>query len=236
MVAEVDAATALVVTVNVTLVAPTGTVTLAGTVAAELLLDSVTCAPPAGAGPFNVTVPVELPVEALPPVTVVGVTPGEGRRTGCGVTGALARGGARGVVDVPVAEVDAPTALVVTVNVPLVAPTGTVTLAGTVAAVLSLDSVTCAPPAGAGPSSVAVPVELLPPVTVVGFTPSEERRTGCGFTVRVAVRVTPLYKAEMVTGVDAATALVVTVNVTLVAPTGTVTLAGTVAAVLLLAS
>src|SRR2546422_11540638 len=100
-----------------------------------------------------------------------------------------------------VAEVDAFTGLVVTVNVTLVAPTGTVTLAGTVAAVLSLDSVTCAPPAGAGPSSVTVPVELLPPVTVVGLSPSEER-PAAGFTVRVAGRVTPLYTAEMVTGVD----------------------------------
>src|SRR2546425_6469048 len=127
-----------------------------------------------------------------------------------------------------VADVGAVTALVLTVNVTLVAPTGTVTLAGTVAAELLLDSETCAPPAGAGPSSVAVPVELLPPVTVVGFTPSEERRTGCGFTVRVAGRVTPLYTAEMVTGVDAATVLVVTVNVVLVAPAGTVTLPGTV--------
>ena len=50
MVAEVDAATALVVTVNGALVAPAGTVTLAGTVAAAVLsLDSETCAPPAGA-------------------------------------------------------------------------------------------------------------------------------------------------------------------------------------------
>src|SRR2546422_8741493 len=75
MVAEVDAVTALVVTVNVTLVAPTGTVTLAGTVAAELLLDSVTCAPPSGAGPFSVTVPVELPAAAPPPGTAAGFTP-----------------------------------------------------------------------------------------------------------------------------------------------------------------
>ena len=91
-----------------------------------------------------------------------------------------------------VTGVEAATALVVAVNVVLLAPAGTVTLPGTVAAGLLLDSVTGAPPAGAGPFSVTVPVELLPPVTVVGFTPSEERRTGFGFTVRVAVRVTPL--------------------------------------------
>src|SRR3989442_10376800 len=95
-----------------------------------------------------------------------------------------------------VAEVDAVTALVVTVNVTLVAPTGTVTLAGTEAAELLLDSVTCAPPAGAGPSSVTVPVELLPPVTVVGLSASEER-PAAGFTVRVAARVTPFEEAVM---------------------------------------
>src|SRR2546426_673048 len=120
-----------------------------------------------------------------------------------------------------VAEVDAATALVVTVNGALVAPAGTVTLAGTVAAaVLSLDSVTCAPPAGAGPSSVAVPVELLPPVTVVGFTPSEERRTA-RFTMRVAGRSTRLKYTEIVASDDAASALMVTVNGALVAPAGT---------------
>src|SRR5207245_7706789 len=91
MVAEVDAATALVVIVNVTLVAPTGTVTLAGTVAAELLLDSATCAPPAGAGPSSVTVPVELLVAVLPLVTVVGVTSSEERRAGLWVTERVAR-------------------------------------------------------------------------------------------------------------------------------------------------
>jgi hypothetical protein len=70
-VTAVEAATALVVTVNVALVALAGTVTLPGTVAAELLLDSVTCAPLAGAGPFSLTVPVG---EAVPPVTLAGLT------------------------------------------------------------------------------------------------------------------------------------------------------------------
>ena len=60
MVTAVDAVTTLVLTVKVALVAPAGTVTLEGTVAAAvLLLESVTCAPPAGAGPLSVTVPVE---------------------------------------------------------------------------------------------------------------------------------------------------------------------------------
>ncbi|HYS23444.1 MAG TPA: hypothetical protein VER56_05875, partial [Candidatus Eisenbacteria bacterium] len=60
MVTAVDAVTVLVLTGKVTLVAPAATVTLAGTLpAAVLLLESVTSAPPDGAGPLNVTVPVE---------------------------------------------------------------------------------------------------------------------------------------------------------------------------------
>ena len=56
---EVD--TGLVATVNVPVVLPAATVTFAGTCAAEALsLASATTAPPAGALPFNVTVPVEL--------------------------------------------------------------------------------------------------------------------------------------------------------------------------------
>ena len=69
MVTVVDAATALVFTGKVALVAPAGTATLEGTLAAPLLLESATCAPPAGAGPLNVTVPVE---DCAPPVTLVG--------------------------------------------------------------------------------------------------------------------------------------------------------------------
>lgn len=77
--------------------------------------------------------------------------------------------------------VDSATALVLTVNVALAAPVATVTLEGTVAAVvLLLESVTCAPPVGAGPLNVTVPVEEFPPVTLVGFSESEERETDAG--------------------------------------------------------
>jgi hypothetical protein len=70
--------------------------------------------------------------------------------------------------------VEPDTGLVVTANVALVAPPATVTLDGTVAAdVLSLDSDTTAPPAGAGPLSVTVPVEEVPPTTVDGLTATE---------------------------------------------------------------
>src|SRR5437773_108259 len=72
MVAAVDAVTALVVIVNVALVAPAATVTLEGTVAAAvLLLESATVAPPAGAAPLNVTVPVE---DCVQPITLVGLS------------------------------------------------------------------------------------------------------------------------------------------------------------------
>lgn len=69
-----------------------------------------------------------------------------------------------------VTELVAPTAPVATVNAALVAPSPTVTLAGTHArAALLLASVTTAPPDGAAPVKVTVPCEELPPVTVVGL-------------------------------------------------------------------
>jgi len=95
-----------------------------------------------------------------------------------------------------VTAADAVTALVLTVKAALVAPAGTVTLEGTVAAaVLLLESVTCAPPAGAGPLNVNVPVEdCAPPITLVGLSVSDESVTdggGAGATVIEAVLVTP---------------------------------------------
>ena len=77
-----------------------------------------------------------------------------------------------------VTGVDAVTAPVLTVNVALLAPAAIVTLADTLAAPLLLESSTCAPPASAGPLSVTVPVEGDPPVTLVGFSVSEERVGG----------------------------------------------------------
>ena len=78
-----------------------------------------------------------------------------------------------------------------TVKVVLLAPAGTVTLEATLAAaVLLLESATCAPPAGAGPLSVTVPVEdCAPPMTLAGFSVSEE--TVGGVTVSNADVLTP---------------------------------------------
>ncbi len=92
--------------------------------------------------------------------------------------------------------VAASTALVLTVNVALVAPAATVTLDGTLAAaVLLLDSATAAPPDGAAPLSVTVPVEdCVPPTTLVGFTVNEESvgaGGGAGVTVSDADLVAP---------------------------------------------
>jgi len=71
--------------------------------------------------------------------------------------------------------VEAVTELLLTVKVALLAPAATVTLAGTLAAALPLESNTCAPPVSAGPLSVTVPVEVCaPPVTLVGFSVTEE--------------------------------------------------------------
>ena len=87
-----------------------------------------------------------------------------------------------------VTEVLLATGLVVTVKVAVVALATTVTLAGTwAAAVFELDSVTTAPPAGAGPFRVTVPVEEFPPSTEVGFRVTELTPRGVTVIDTVAV-------------------------------------------------
>jgi hypothetical protein len=129
-----------------------------------LLLDKVTTVPPAGAGPFRITVPVEF---VLPPVTVVGLRVTADTKKGFTVRTAEAV--ALYVAEI-VVEVCEDTDKVVTVNVAVVAFAATVTLAGTLPADgLLLESVTRAPPDGAGPVRVTVAVELLlPPATGLG--------------------------------------------------------------------
>jgi hypothetical protein len=220
IVTEVDDATPLVVIVKVVLVDPAAISTLAGTCAADvLLLCNVTSAPPAGARPLKVTVPVEL----FPPTTEVGVLVSEDR------VGALT---VRVVVlvttKVPEIATDvlADTGVVVMVKVALMDPAAISTLAGTCAAdVLLLCSVTTAPPVGAARVRVAVPVELAPPIKEGGFSVSDDRDGGA-VTVRVAVRLTP--RVPVITDeVSAVTALVVTTKVADVLPAKTVTEIGT---------
>jgi hypothetical protein len=176
IVTGVEAVTVLVVTVNVAVVAPVATVTLAGTVAAAELSDRVTTAPPVGAALVSVTVPVE----EAPPVTLVGliVTADRLDDAATGVTVNVAVRVVPPNDPVIVTGVEAVTVLVVTVNVAVVAPAATVTLAGTVAAVELPDSVTTAPPAGAGVFSVTVPVEEAPPTTEVGLTLTADSAVG----------------------------------------------------------
>ncbi len=80
-----------------------------------------------------------------------------------------------------------------TVKVALLLPAGTVTLEETLAAPLLLESITCAPPAGAGPLKVTVPVDdCTPPTTLVGFNVSEETvGRGGGITVSEADVLVP---------------------------------------------
>ena len=74
--------------------------------------------------------------------------------------------------------------LVFAVNVADVVPGATVTLYGTVTRGLMLDRRITRPPAGAGPLSTTVPVDELPPFTVVGDNVNETKAGG--LTVNIA--------------------------------------------------
>jgi hypothetical protein len=218
--------TGVVVTVNEEVVLPAATVTVLGTVAELMLLESDTVAPPEGAGPSRVTVPCD----DEPPVTLMGfnvtvVTANEGvmfRTTLATLDPTVA-------VAVIVAVVVEVTDVVLTVNEALVAPAATVTLPGTVAELLLLESVNTAPPEGAAAVRVTVPLELAPPTTVVGFRVSVEI-TGpqelLEFTVRLLDGLTPPDSAKIGTVWLVVVHIVPTEKLRLVLPAGTVTVTG----------
>jgi hypothetical protein len=85
-----------------------------------------------------------------------------------------------------VAVAEEVTAVVVTVNVAVVLPAATVTVAGTVAEVLLLDKATEIPPVDEAALKVTVPVEELPPVTLVGLSDTDDKALA-GVTVSEAV-------------------------------------------------
>jgi hypothetical protein len=166
-------------------VAPAATVTEAGTVAAALLLCSVTTAPLAGAGPVSVTV---AEVE-IPPTTdeVVRFTCDAAGGPTVSVPGAVFPL----YVAVIVTGVLVATAVVVMVNAgDTVAPAATVTVAGTVVLGSLLDNATITPPVGAGPFRLTVADVDTPPNTddVVSVATVAIK----GPTIKVAGTVTPL--------------------------------------------
>lgn len=172
MVAEFGHKTRFVLAVSVALVNPASTVMLDGTLVAEvLLLVSATTAPPAGAGPLSVTVPVE----ELPPIVLDGFIASLVSTGGSTVIAAVC------VTPLNVAEMVAvvatPTAFVVAANATLIVPSAMVTDAGTLTDGSLLVSETTAPPVGADPFIATVPVKEVPPVTPAALSVTEDSPT-----------------------------------------------------------
>jgi hypothetical protein len=178
---------------------------------------------------------VTVPVEPAPTVTVDGLSARPE------TVGAAGGGGAAFTVRTALWLVPPPVAVMVgepaldveTANEAVVDPAGTVTEAGTLAALLELDSETAIPPDGAAAEIVTVPVEPVPAVTVDGLKPSAATvgagggEDGNGSSVSVAVRVTPPPDTEMSTSVRVETARVEMMKPPAAANCGTVTEPGT---------
>jgi hypothetical protein len=158
----VEAVTMVAATEKVAEVPPAGMETLAGSDALALLEVSATTIPAAGAGLLMDTVPTEVD----PPVMVLGANVME-VSTGAEIE-RVAAAVAPWKVPVIVAMVEVAMATVVTVKVAVFAPAAITTVVGTTALTLLEVSATDAPPVGAGPLRVTVPVEEVPPFTVVG--------------------------------------------------------------------
>lgn len=215
----------MVLTGNVALRAPAGTIMFGGRVATFVSEDaSVRTRPAAGAFPIRKTVPVD----GVPPTRLNGLRETDWRMAGSTVKEAVC------VTPAYVAEIVTPTddatPVVVTVKSTYVAPAGTVTFGGVVATdALELESETTIPPAGAVVVSETRPVAGRPPLMTAGDTDAQVKVGGKGVTVRVPY-CEPVKYAVMRTFVVPTTGYVVTGKVPLGAPAGMVMLAGTVAA------
>jgi hypothetical protein len=162
--AVVAEATGVVVILNVADDAPAATVTLAGTAATALPEVTGIVKPPVGAGPFSVSVPVEV----NPPRTALGdrlIVESVGAETIMLTVFVVVP-----KVAVNVTVVFAATGLVLTVKLTVEAPAGTVTVAGTTAAPTFDDTETAVPPVGAFPLRKIDPTAAVPPTTVLGAT------------------------------------------------------------------
>ena len=177
------------VAVNPTVVAPAVAVTLAGTVALALLLDSATARPPLGAAPLSVTVHAEVPgaftLVGLQ-VTLLGVTVATRLRVVFAVCAFK--------VAVTVAVVLLLTVPAVAVKVPLLALVAIVMLAGTVSTPVLLDRLTTVV-LKAALLSVTVQVEVCAVPNVLGAQPTLDNCAGATmlklvvFAVLLAVAV-----------------------------------------------
>jgi len=188
-----------VLTLNVALVAPAAKFTVDGADAPATLLVMVTLRPPLGAGPLSTTVPVAF---AWPPTTEMGAIESLLMVTGLTVADAVLM--VAPWVAVMVTGLEAVTGDVLTKNVALVAPGGTVTVLGTRNKLLSLvERLTPVPPVGAGPVSFTAPLADVPPRIDEGLTLTDDNATGDSATM--TERVAPLNVAVSVTEVEVVT-------------------------------
>ncbi len=167
MVAETVPPTARVKAEKVALVEPASTMTVAGKVTGSLA-DSVTIAPPAGAAPDSVAVPMTAsPPTTLPFARLIDTSAALAVTVRAGDCMLLPP------IDAVIAAVPADTAVMV--KVALDDPAGTVSVAGTVAtAALLLASATLAPEDGAAALSVTVPWPLAPAVTLAALNVTDD--------------------------------------------------------------
>lgn len=217
--------------IKVTLLWPTAMVALGGTVTFGLLLDSDRTVPPAGAVPEIVMVQALLPGA----VTVAGEQlKVEGCICeACTFNAAVTVPPFRAAVRVITAELDI--AAADAVNIAVICPYATATLAGTVTFALLLDSRTVVPPVGAAALILTWHALVPGAVRTAGVQLSEVTCNCCGDTVKPAVAVPPLSVAVRVTYTVLSVLCAEAVKVAVLSPEGTLTLEGTLTFELLLA-